>query len=97
MTNAVCRPLPPSVSLFERERRADRFVELLECLADLRVATARKEIEIIESIGDDPPPHMRATAQRLIEFERSHERAERRCRVGPSGAPAHGADLTGLA
>jgi hypothetical protein len=71
MTNAVCRPLPPSVSLFERERGADRFVELLECLADLRVATARKEIEIIESIGDDPPPHMRATAQRLIKFERS--------------------------
>jgi len=71
MTNAVCRPLPRSVSLFERERRADRFVELLECLADLRVATARKEIEIIEAIGDDPPPHMRATAQRLIEFERS--------------------------
>jgi hypothetical protein len=30
-----------------------------------------KKIEIIESIGDDPPPHMRATAQRLIEFERS--------------------------
>jgi hypothetical protein len=68
MTNAVCRPLPPSVSLFERERGADRFVELLECLADLRVATARKDIE---AIGDDPPPRMRATAQRLIEFERS--------------------------
>ena len=50
--------LPPSFSLFERERRADRFVELLECLADLRVATARQEIEIIDSIGEIGRAHV---------------------------------------
>ena len=71
MTTAVCSPLPPSVPIFERERRADRFVELLECLADLRVATARQRMEITRSIGLDPAPQVRAAAQRLIEVERS--------------------------
>ncbi|MGZ6689916.1 MAG: hypothetical protein ACXVHQ_20745 [Solirubrobacteraceae bacterium] len=70
MTTAVCSPSPPSIPIFERERRADRFVELLECL-DLRVATARQRMEITESIGLDPAPQVRAAAQRLIEVERS--------------------------
>ena len=71
MTTAVCTPLPPSIPIFERERRTDRFVELLECLADLRVATARQRLEITASIGVDPAPQVRTAAERLIEVERS--------------------------
>ena len=67
----MCSPLPPGVPIFERERRADRFVELLECLADLRVATARQRVEITESIGVDAAPQVRAAVQRLTEVERS--------------------------
>ena len=69
--NAVHNGLPPGVPIFERERRTDRFVELLECLADLRVAAARRRIEIAESIGVDPAPQAGAVAQRLTEVERS--------------------------
>jgi hypothetical protein len=39
MTGAVCTQLPALVSTGERERRADRFVELLDCLADVLVET----------------------------------------------------------
>ena len=71
MMNAVHNPLAPGVPTFERERRTDRFVELLDCLADLRVATAHRRSEITESIGVDPAPHVRAVAWRLAEVERS--------------------------
>jgi hypothetical protein len=55
MTGAVCSPLPTPASSSEREHRPDRFGELLECLADLLVATARQRAAITGSPDSDDP------------------------------------------
>lgn len=40
MTDATCRPVAAPPPVWEREGRADRMAELLECLADLVVETS---------------------------------------------------------
>jgi hypothetical protein len=69
MTEAVCSPLPtPAFS--ERELRPDRFGELLECLADLLVATTRQRAEIT-GLQDSDDPRVREALERLTHVERS--------------------------
>ena len=70
MTDAVCSPLPTPASFSERELRPDRFGELLECLADLLVETARQRAEIMGSQGSDDP-RVREPLERLTHVERS--------------------------
>jgi len=55
MTTAVCTPLPALGSTTERERSPDRFVELLDCLADLLVETRGERQRIQDAnLGEDP-------------------------------------------
>ena len=55
MTHAVCTPLSTLGSTAERERRPDRFVELLDCLADLLVETRGERQRIQDAnLGEDP-------------------------------------------
>jgi hypothetical protein len=51
MTGVKCRPIATLVPLKERERQPDRFVGLLECVADLLVETARRK-DAIERVTD---------------------------------------------
>jgi hypothetical protein len=70
MTGAVCIPLPTLAPSSEREQRPDRFVELLDCLADLLVETASQCQRITAShVSEDP--RAREAAARLAEVERS--------------------------
>jgi flagellar biosynthesis/type III secretory pathway ATPase len=70
MTDAVCTPVRRLAPLSEREPAADRFVELLECLADLLVATGRQMLQITQAQdGDDP--RVREATERLAGLERS--------------------------
>jgi len=43
MTDAVCTPVTRLAPLSERDPAADRFVDLLECLADLLVCDRRAD------------------------------------------------------
>ena len=69
MMDASCNQVawpPPSA---ERDERPDRLGELLECLADLRVETARQR-EQVEAAHDRADPRAREAVRRLVEAER---------------------------
>jgi hypothetical protein len=70
MTGAVCTPLPALAPTLDRERRPDRFVELLACLADLLVETTRQRQEIAESHVEEDR-RAREALERLAEVEHS--------------------------
>jgi hypothetical protein len=64
MTDPVCTPVKRLPPLSEGEPAADRFVELLECLPDLLVATGRQMLQIAQAQdGDDP--RVRGATERL--------------------------------
>jgi hypothetical protein len=69
MTDAMCRPVAQAVPGRERERREDRLGDLLECLADLVVATGeqRAAIEQLAGRSDEPARHV---LERMAELER---------------------------
>jgi hypothetical protein len=70
MTEPGCTPLGPHVTIAERERRPDWFADLLECMADLLVATRGQRLEIgRQNDGDDP--RVGEAITRLTELERS--------------------------
>jgi hypothetical protein len=82
MTDAACLPLGTVRPIAEREQLPDRFVELLECMADLLVETRRQRAEIARHRGSDDP-RVRGAIARLSEFERSLEG------VGAEAASVH--------
>ena len=82
MTAATCTPLRPLGPSSEQEQTPDRFAELLECMADLRVETRRQRVEIARQRGADDPRVVAAIA-RLTELERSLGE------VGAEAAAAH--------
>ena len=51
MTDATCRPVATPLTVWGRERQADRMTELLECLADLLVHTAEQRATIERAVG----------------------------------------------
>ena len=70
MTDPVCTPVGKLVRLSKRVPAPDRFVELLECLADLLVATDRQMLQIAQAQdGDDA--RVRAATERLAGLGRS--------------------------
>jgi hypothetical protein len=69
MTTASRERAGSSVPAFERERQPDRFVELLECLADLLVETDRQRARIV-SLADVTYWRAHAALERLSELER---------------------------
>ena len=70
MTYEVCIPAKRLAPLSERDPAADRFVELLECLAGLLVATGKQMLQIAQAQdGDDP--RVREATIRLAGLERS--------------------------
>jgi hypothetical protein len=70
MTESVCTPIRRLAPLSEREPASDRFVELLECMADLLVATGRQMLEIARA-HDGHDPRVREATVRLAGLERS--------------------------
>ena len=70
MTGAVCAPLSTLVSTAECERRPDRFVELLDCLADLLVQ-ARGERQRIQDANLSGDPRVSEALERLADVEGS--------------------------
>ena len=82
MTDAACTPLRPLAPSSEQEERPDRFTELLECMADLRVETHRQRVEIAQQRGTDDPRVVAAVA-RLTDLQRSLGE------VGAEAAAAH--------
>jgi hypothetical protein len=68
MSSPTCTPARTVVPLAERERRPDRFVELLECLADLIVETGHQR-EAIARLPDGGDPRVPETAARIAALE----------------------------
>jgi hypothetical protein len=82
MIDARCTPLGTVELIAERERRPDRFAELLECIADLLVEVRVQRMEMTQNPGPDDPRGQEAIA-RLAELERSIEE------VGIEAASVH--------
>jgi hypothetical protein len=59
----------PLAPIAEREQRADRFAELLECMADLLVQARMRREEIAQHHNDDP--RVLEAVARLSDLERS--------------------------
>jgi hypothetical protein len=55
MTGAICQPLPTPIGLSELEQEPDRFFELLECLADLRVVAADRRVTLTAQASAEDP------------------------------------------
>jgi hypothetical protein len=70
MTDAVCMPLRTLAPIAERDERPDRFVELLECVAELLVETRRQREDIQQHSGSDDPRLPEAIAL-MTEVEQS--------------------------
>src|ERR1700727_1277586 len=68
MTGAVCRPEPRLAPGADRAQGPDRLVELLDCLGDLRVGTARERAELTDSVDTDDP-RLRQAIAHLTELE----------------------------
>jgi hypothetical protein len=47
MVEATCRLVEPFAHRCEREDGPDRLLDLLECLADLRVATTQRRLALV--------------------------------------------------
>ena len=71
MTSATCTPMPTVMPVSEHETRRDRFGELLECLADLRVETSRQRAEMAQTQFIDDQ-QVREALERLAHVEHSH-------------------------
>jgi hypothetical protein len=69
MTDATCQPAGTLVPVSERERKPDRFVDFLECLADLLVETDRQRSEIAQLPGE-PDPRAQEAIERLTKMQR---------------------------
>jgi hypothetical protein len=69
MTDVTWRPSDTLAPLSEPEREQDRFGELLECLADLLVATARRK-DAIDRVTDGSDPRVREALDRMLALER---------------------------
>ena len=70
MTGAVCSPLPVLAPAVEREHRPDRFIELLDCLADLTIEIRLEEHRLAHlQLGRDP--RARTALDQLRGVERS--------------------------
>jgi hypothetical protein len=82
MSDGGCTPVPALVPIAERERRPDRFAELLEHMADLLVEARRKRVEIAR-YRDSHDPRVRAAVARLSGLE--HALGE----VGVEAASVH--------
>jgi hypothetical protein len=67
-----CAPMWTLATVAECEQGPDRLAELLECMADLLVATRRQRVEIARELGSDDP-RVREAVACLAELERSLE------------------------
>ncbi|HEV3129249.1 MAG TPA: hypothetical protein VGY32_09720 [Solirubrobacteraceae bacterium] len=65
MVGAQCRPIPTAT---ENGQSPDRFLELLDCLADLRVEATKQRVEICQARGLDDP-RVGELVGRLAELE----------------------------
>ncbi|HYB28154.1 MAG TPA: hypothetical protein VEF89_16175 [Solirubrobacteraceae bacterium] len=70
MTDARCTPVPAPLTVWEREQRADRMADLLECLADLLVQTDEQRLAIERATDRADAPAQRAV-ERLAELQRT--------------------------
>jgi hypothetical protein len=70
MTGPACRPVSVLAPIAEREQRADRLAELLECMADLLVQARIRREEIAEHHSTDDS-RVREAVARLTALERS--------------------------
>jgi hypothetical protein len=82
MTGARCTPAESVLTLSEREGAPDRFVELLECLADLLVETGLYR-ESIAARSASADPRVREALDRTVALERSIKQ------VGVDAATVH--------
>jgi hypothetical protein len=67
MTAATCHVLSPPTPIWEREEQPDRFVELLENLADLRVAVIERR-RALSRMGREDDPRVRQAITQLDEM-----------------------------
>jgi hypothetical protein len=71
MVDPVCSPLAQVTAGEEDDGRSpDQLLELLECLADLRVEIAKQRLAISEA-HDDGDPRVREVVDRLADLEAS--------------------------
>ena len=54
--------------LSDRESEPNRFVDLLDCLADLMVETAKRR-EAISRLPDSPDPRIRDAVERMLALQ----------------------------
>jgi hypothetical protein len=66
MFDPICTPLPALAA----SRDDDRFLELLDCLADLRVEAGKQRHELSEVHGTDDP-RVRAVVDQFRQVESS--------------------------
>jgi hypothetical protein len=67
MVNPICTPMP-DVTPIDEGRNQDHLVELLECLADLRVEIVNERLAISEAQGDRDP-RVREVVESLADLE----------------------------
>ncbi len=72
MTAVACIPLTPLASIAERERRPDRFGELLVCMSDLLFELRRQQVAIVQ-YRDSNDPRVREAIASLAEIAPSLE------------------------
>jgi hypothetical protein len=70
MTYASCRPVPLLAPVTELDQAPDRFVELLDCLADLLVETGNQRTEIAARC-DCADRRVQEAVERVTELELS--------------------------
>jgi hypothetical protein len=68
MVEATCRLVEPFVERSEREGQPDRFLDLLECLADLRVATTQRRLVLVR-LGNPAAARVQTVIEELDGLE----------------------------
>jgi hypothetical protein len=71
MTDATCTPLRSLALTAEREQTPDRLADLLQCMADLLVETAKQRTELAQHERANDDPRVREAVARLSELESS--------------------------
>jgi hypothetical protein len=71
MTDATCVPLRALGLTAECAQTPDRLADLLQCMADLLVETAKQRTDLAQHQRDNDDPRVRDAIARLYELESS--------------------------
>ena len=94
MTDATCTPLRTLGAIADREQKPDRLAELLDCMAELMVETAKLRAGLEQHRDQRRSARIRSHCA-PCRAARLAPRGGTQRRVGPPTAPARPPDLAG--